>query len=154
MGLDFNLPRGFSFPAPHSHPHRPPRGFPHRHGWPPPPLLLLKTTTMIVLSKHHSLKLPQRQVKQVERWAAADIWNAIAAAAAAEAEGAGQAGTPAAVRGRLSQKLSTGRPQPLTVTPILLASVLNTHLVNITRWTKSTSFKKKRGHCVLRRYFG
>ena len=94
---------------------------------------------MIVLSKHHSLKLPQRQVKQVERWAAADIWNAIAAAA----EGAGQAGTPAAVRGRLSQKLSTGRPQPLTVTPILLASVLNTHLVNITRWTESTSFEKK-----------
>ena len=47
----------------------------------------------------------------------------------------------AGVRGRLSQKLSTGRPQALTVTPILLATVLKTqvNVVNITEWTALSS---------------
>ena len=84
-----------------------------------------------------SLKLPQRQqLKQVEK-----IFGVQQQKQQDRQQQQQQLVRAAAVRGRLSQKLSTGRPQPLTVTPILLATVLNTqvNVVNITEWTALSS---------------
>ena len=133
MGLD--LPRGFSFTAPHIDPHGPPGGGPQWHRLPPPPLPLpLDTTTMTLLSKDKPPR--QQQVKQVENWAeAADIWSAAAAAATCAACGC---------KGPTEPKAFHRRPQPLTVTQILLASVLNTQ-ENLLKITESTTLSSLGG---------
>ena len=78
----------------------------------------------------------------MENWAAADIWIAAAAAAAAAAATCAACGC----KGPTEPEAFHRRPQPLTVTPILLATVLNAqqNLVKITEWSALSSLCGRR----------
>ena len=76
----------------------------------------------------------------MENWAAADIWIAAAEAAAAATCAA------CGCKGPTEPEAFHRRPQPLTVTPILLATVLNAqqNLVKITEWSALSSLCGRR----------